>query len=51
MSAVADVYTALMNTVKYFALIALAAAALGISACCGEKEAPPPQAPAPSLSK
>ena len=51
MNAAADVNTALMNTVKYFTLLALAAATLGVSACCGEKETPPPQAPAPSLSK
>jgi len=46
MRAARDVYTALMKIVKYFALVALAAAALGVSACCGEK-APPPSPPPP----
>ena len=34
-----------MNIVKYFTLVALAAAALGVSACA-KKETPPPPAPA-----
>lgn len=51
MSAPNDVYTATMNIVKCFTLMALAAVALGVSACCsGQKEAPPPP-PAPSYSK
>jgi hypothetical protein len=48
MSAANDVYTARMNYVKYFTLVALAAATLGVSACCGQKEAPPPPPPAPT---
>jgi len=51
MSAANDVYTARMNYVKCFTLAALAAATLGVSACCGQKEAPPPPAPAPSYTK
>jgi hypothetical protein len=35
-----------MKFVKYFALVALATAALGISACA-KKETPPPPPPAP----
>jgi hypothetical protein len=35
----------MMNIVKYFTLTAFAAATLGLSACCGQKEAPPPPAP------
>jgi hypothetical protein len=34
-----------MNIVKYFTLVALATAALGVSAC--KKETPPPPPPAP----
>jgi hypothetical protein len=34
-----------MNIVKYLTLVALATAALGISAC--KKETPPPPPPAP----
>ncbi len=45
---VPTVYTARMKIVKYFTLVALAAAALGVSACCSSEKAPPP---APSLSK
>jgi len=37
----------LMNIVKYFTLVALAAAALGVSACAKKETAPPP-APAPT---
>ena len=36
-----------VNIVKYFTLVALAAAALGVSACA-KKETPPPPAPAPT---
>jgi hypothetical protein len=35
-----------MNIVKYFTLVAWAAAALGVSACA-KKETPPPPPPAP----
>jgi len=35
-----------MNIVKYFTLVALTVAALGVSACA-KKETPPPPAPAP----
>ena len=42
-------YTARMKIVKYFTLVALAAATLGVSACCESEKAPPPAAP--SLSK
>jgi len=35
-----------MNIVKYFTLVDLAAAALGVSACA-QKETPPPPAPPP----
>ena len=35
-----------MKIVKYFTLVALAAVALGVSACA-KKEAPPPPPPAP----
>jgi hypothetical protein len=35
-----------MNIVKYFTLVALAAAVLGVSACA-KKETPPPPPPAP----
>jgi hypothetical protein len=34
-----------MNIVKYFTLVALAAAALGISACAKKETPPPPPAP------
>ncbi len=47
MSVVNGVYTAAMNLVKYFALVALAAAALSVAACCPTEKAPPP-APAPT---
>jgi len=36
-----------MNIAKYFTLVALTAAALGVSACA-KKETPPPPAPAPT---
>jgi hypothetical protein len=36
-----------MKIVKYFALVTLAAATLGVSSCCGEK-APPPAPPPPT---
>jgi hypothetical protein len=49
MSATNDVYTAPMNYAKYLTLVALAAATLGVSACCpGEKAPPPPPPPAPT---
>ena len=52
MSAASGVYTARMKIVKYFALVALTAATLGVSACCIGQKAPPPQPPPqPSLSK
>jgi hypothetical protein len=35
-----------MNIVKYITLVALAAAALGVSGCA-KKETPPPPPPAP----
>jgi hypothetical protein len=35
-----------MNIVKYFTLVVLAAASLGVSACA-QKETPPPPAPPP----
>ena len=35
-----------MKFAKYFALVALATAALGTFACCAKKETPPPP-PAP----
>jgi hypothetical protein len=38
-----------MNFVKYFVLAALAAAALGVSACC--EKAPPPSTPPPATGK
>jgi len=49
MSAASGAYTApMMKIAKYFALVALAAATLGVSACClGQKAAPPPP-PAPT---
>jgi hypothetical protein len=50
MRAANDVYTAPMNYVKYFTIVALAAVTLGVSACCGQKETPPP-APPPALTK
>jgi hypothetical protein len=38
-----------MNIAKYFTLVALAVAALGISACC--EKAPPPAPPPPPTGK
>jgi len=37
-----------MNFVKYFALVALAAAVLGVSACAKKEPPPPPPPPAPT---
>jgi hypothetical protein len=37
-----------MNIVKYFALVALAAAVLGVSACAKKEPPPPPPPPAPT---
>jgi hypothetical protein len=51
LSAVKDVYTALMKIVKYFTLVALAAATLGVSACCTSEKAPPPPPPPPPTGK
>jgi hypothetical protein len=34
-----------MNIVKYFTLVALTAAALGVSACAKKEPPPPPPAP------
>jgi hypothetical protein len=52
MSAATDVYNVPMKIVKYFTLLALAAAALSVSACCGNPPPPPPPpAPAAGLSK
>jgi hypothetical protein len=34
-----------MNIVKYFTLVALAAMALGVSACAKKEPPPPPPAP------
>jgi hypothetical protein len=51
MNSANDVYTALMNYVKYFTLVALATATLGISACCTGEKPPPPAPPPASLSK
>jgi hypothetical protein len=51
LSAAKDVYTALMKIVKYFTLVALAAATLGVSACCTSEKAPPPPPPPPPTGK
>jgi hypothetical protein len=37
-----------MNIVKYFTLVALAAAVLGVSACAKKETPPPPPPPAPT---